>query len=318
MSRKLKNLGLFGIFLVLVGLWFYLLKDNKSENVTSLNNENNSNLSNAQYYNRLGNSLMMEKKFNESITAFNKSIELSKNTKYFYVPYSGRAHTKYNLHDCNGVISDANTALSGDKTIWDMYNLIGICEYSSNKYKDALEHFNTAISLAEKNDPFLWLSYAYRGATESQLNDFENAKKDLDNAMKLNNKQFFIFNAFYIYYMKINEYKNAAIYFENAANFTGDIDYTYYQDGIRIYIQLFYLEKDKKDIEGMKKYGKIALENINKAYKLKPNVKNGYWLCLIKTELNHKDSLQFCKEELSKAKQEKNDSVYQDILEIIN
>ena len=81
--------------LILLGVLAYLLKD-----VTRENPQKSGNLFDANYYNDKGNSLIIEKKFDDAVTDFNKAIELSKNTPQFYVSYSGRAIAKYNLKDC--------------------------------------------------------------------------------------------------------------------------------------------------------------------------------------------------------------------------
>ncbi|MES2614603.1 MAG: hypothetical protein V4591_04215 [Bdellovibrionota bacterium] len=320
MSRKLKSYGLFIVLLILLSILAYLLKNLKTDNAKVSSSNSLSALHDAQYYNELGNSLMRKEDFSGSVDAFNKSIELSKNTKYFYVAYTGRAHTKFNMNDCDGTIEDAKMALSGDSKIWDMYTLAGICEFEKRNFKDSIQYLTTAISLIDKNNKDSWRNYAYRAASEISINDIENAKKDLYIALKLNNNSFFIYECLYRLYMNnnIKDYKIAAEYFEKRMQYPEGIDYTFFEDGSLIYMGLYDLEKQGGNPVKMEQYRKLALKNANKAYVLKPSAETAYSLCLTKASLEEKDAMQTCREALTRAGQEKNDKIYKDAYELVH
>ena len=133
MSSKFKTSLLLVALVSVISILFYLLKDVTAGN----SNGQKSSIYDANYFNDLGNKLIMKEKFNEAIINFNKAIEISKNTPQFYVPYSGKAIAEYNLTDCNAALKDSRVALSGDPNIGNMYSVIGICEFINSNYNEA-------------------------------------------------------------------------------------------------------------------------------------------------------------------------------------
>ena len=316
MSSKLKSGLLLVTALILFGILAYLLKD------VTKGTPQKSSLYDAKYYNDKGNALIMKEKFNDAIEDFNKAIEISKNTPQYYVSYTGRASAKYNLKDCNGTISDANIAILAkdlpSEARGDMLNLIGMCEYMNSNYKDSVEHLTMAISLTPKNSKFSWMNYLYRGASETELNDYIHAKEDLLYALKLDKNEYITYNYLYIYYIKIEDYKTALKYFEKRGEFTDGIDSNYYQNGVSIYLKLI-AGKQGTDPDKINLYKKLAFEHGTKAYKMNPNAINQYKLCISEIYLNDETTMnKNCYEARNKAKNEKNEDLYKVINDAIN
>ena len=199
-----------------------------------------------------------------------------------------------------------------------MYSIIGMCEYMNSNYKESINNLTNAITLIDKNDAYFWQNFAYRGASELELNDLDKGKDDLFSALKLNKNAYIIYDFLYTYYNKIRDFKLALVYFDKRGKFHEDMDDRYYRNGMGIYLRII-SNKQEADPKKIQIYKKLAFEYGTKAYKLNPDANNQYNLCIAGTILNNETSPnKNCYEARDKAKQEKNDALYKEIDDAIN
>ena len=159
---------------------------------------------------------------------------------------------------------------------------------------------------------------SYRGASNLELENYNNVKEDLFRALKLNKNEDIIYDFIYTYYSKIQDYRLALTYFEKINQFPEAINERYYANGMGIYLKII-THKQETDPEKIKQYSKLVFEYGNKAYRLNPSAKNKLNLCLAEMYLNHENvPNKICYEARDQAKQEKNDDLYKKINDLLN
>ena len=130
-------------------------------------------------YNILGIILFDQKKINESIEMYKEGIKINPNFGLIYSNLGNSYKTINNLHDAE---KNYKKAIEVDKKIPEPYNNLGNLYRLQNKHQKALDNYKNAIVA---NNDFFWAHYNL-GVAYIDIGNFDDAKKCLENAIKLN------------------------------------------------------------------------------------------------------------------------------------
>lgn len=123
----------------------------------------------------------IKKRFNNSITAYGKAVELNPKS---LIPYIGRGNLYLNKGQEIAAIADFEAAVKIDKRNFSAQYGLGEARFRQSNYKKAVDHFKKAKALDSKNPlvyQYLMLSYMGR-------DDFKNVKKSFDKFKEVANE----------------------------------------------------------------------------------------------------------------------------------
>ena len=194
---------------------------------------------------------------------FNKAIEL--NEKYS-IAYNNRGVLKQKNKDYEGAISDFQKAIDLDPDNAWFYNNIGESQMKIGDSIAAISSFDSAINLGIKEvGPFI-----NRSNLKKDNRDYEGAKSDLQLAIKYNPDSFLPHFSIGLLYSELEDHSKAIIYFTKAVELNKDFPPTY-NLLVSSYSKRSLQRIDSRDFSG-------AIEDINEALKIKPNVGTLYIL----------------------------------------
>jgi tetratricopeptide (TPR) repeat protein len=130
-------------------------------------------------YNNRGGTLMLEKKYEEALSDYNKAIELRPN---YYDAYNNRGLLLSDMNRINEALKDYNRAVEFGPNHFEVYNNRGLLLMEMNEYKEALADFNRAIAL----QPDYSQAYYNRGLLAMNEGRAEQALDDYAMAIKFN------------------------------------------------------------------------------------------------------------------------------------
>ncbi len=121
--------------------------------------------------------------YDEAIEHFTHSLRIDKDNA---VAYNNLAWAKYNAGQCTGALSDINKSLALEKVDYS-YHTKGAIQLCLNRPHDALNDFNTALSLSTTKDAYYYSdrakAYLALGNNSAAIADLNTAvKKDPSNA----------------------------------------------------------------------------------------------------------------------------------------
>jgi tetratricopeptide (TPR) repeat protein len=125
----------------------------------------------------LGDALYESEMFNESITAYNNSIDLIP----LAIAYNNRGNTYARLNEQERAIEDYSKAIELNPNFADAYNNRGSAYAGLNEHRRAIEDYNKAIEL----NPNYAKAYYNRGTAYYGLNEHEQAIEDYNKAIAL-------------------------------------------------------------------------------------------------------------------------------------
>lgn len=193
------------------------------------------------YYNR-GNSRYSIKDFVGAKNDYTKAFELDKN---FVDALYSLACVKFDLDDFEGAIKDFGKVIKMNPHIPMVYTIRADAFKAIKDYENALKHYSLAVIVnpdsknyynrgeylmefkyykeanndfnksirLNRNNPF---AYFYRGVSSFSLGNFVEAISDFNIAIKFDNKDFDAYLGLAMSYNKINDIKNAKVYFDKA------------------------------------------------------------------------------------------------------
>ena len=121
-----------------------------------------------------------------AINDFNKAFEISNDNGILYL----RAITKLEYGDYEGAVDDYTRLLIIPELRREIYLDIGLINFYTFKYKDALLNFNNVIE-ADKSD---YKNFLYRGDINFKLRNYKASKRDHDKSVELFNKSYLSLN----------------------------------------------------------------------------------------------------------------------------
>lgn len=124
-----------------------------------------------------------KEEYDEAIEHFTQALRIDNNNA---VAYNNLAWAKYNADQCAGALSDINKSLELEKTDYS-YHTKGSIELCLNRPYDALNDFNTALSMSTTKDAYYYgdraKAYIALGNNTAAIADLNTAlKKDASNA----------------------------------------------------------------------------------------------------------------------------------------
>lgn len=150
-----------------------------------------------------GDFLTIDKKYNEAIVQYKKSIQLdSKNLNVWQQLLINESELK--LYD--DMISDGKKAIELFPNESSLYLLTGIAQSQSNKTEEAVKTYLQGVKLVVDNDAQLVQFYSNLGDSYNKLNNYEESDKYFDKALVIQPREAFILNN-YAYYLSLRKEK---------------------------------------------------------------------------------------------------------------
>ncbi len=151
------------------------------EEKNNIKNSLRPNLNAYELYSK-GLQLLNSNKYQESISYFNKAIELDSN---YSSSYFNRGVAKGLLLNFQDQIADCNKVIELDSKNFAAYYNRGVAKSELKDYRGAIVDFNKAIELDSKYE-IAYLTYVARGNAKEDLQEYQNAIADFDKSIKLN------------------------------------------------------------------------------------------------------------------------------------
>lgn len=222
-----------------IGLAYLTYERNKiwKDNYTLYNDVIKNNPDNYFAQWNLGNAFLEANKYRESITLYEKALELNPKEYDKSTILSNRGMAKLNLSDTLGAIKDFQHSISLNNINQSSLNNLGWTYFCMKQYKDA--YFELSRSIAA--DSTFFLAWINRGILQNELMNYEKAIQDFNKALKLNPDYYFAYNNIGWAKFNLQQYNDAISYYSAALKIKPDFELGLYNRALaKLYMHDFY------------------------------------------------------------------------------